>query len=46
LNKEKGYKGGSFPFLIQKEERMGDPKNKNRVGSLTTDPKQTKAMLK
>jgi hypothetical protein len=46
IEMEKGYKRGSFPFLIQNEERMGDPKNKNGVGSSTTYPKQTKIVLK
>jgi hypothetical protein len=36
LNKEKSYKGGYLPLLIQKEEEVGDPKNEKGVGSPTT----------
>jgi hypothetical protein len=36
LNKEKGYKGGSFSLLIQKEE-VDDPTNEKGVGSPTVD---------
>jgi hypothetical protein len=27
---EKGYRGGSLPLLIRKEEEVGDPKNEKR----------------
>jgi hypothetical protein len=46
LNKEKGYREGSLPLLIRKEEGGDDPKNEKGVGSPTIDPKQTKAMQK
>jgi hypothetical protein len=32
IEEERGYKGGSFPFLILMEERMGDPKGMLPVG--------------
>jgi hypothetical protein len=41
LNKEKGYKGGSFSFLIRKEE-VDDLINEKVVGSPTIDPNQIK----
>jgi hypothetical protein len=46
LNKRKGYKGGSFPLLIQKKEEVNDLINEKGMGSLTVDPIQTKTTLK
>jgi hypothetical protein len=41
LIEEKGYKGGSFPLLIQKEEEVENSTNKEGVGSPTTNPERT-----
>jgi len=46
LNNKKGYRGVSFPLLIQKEEEVVDPVNEKGVGSPTIDPKQTITVLK
>jgi hypothetical protein len=39
LIKGKSYNGGSFPLLIQKEEEVDDPRNKNGVSFSTINPK-------
>jgi len=31
IDSGKGYIGGSFPLLIQKEERVGDTKEKQQI---------------
>jgi hypothetical protein len=41
LIEEKGYSGGTFPLLIQKEEEVENPTNKEGVSSPTTNPKKT-----
>jgi len=46
LNKEEGYKRGSFPPLIRKEEEVGNPINEKWVDSPTLDPNQTETVLK
>jgi hypothetical protein len=38
--------GGCFRLLIQMEERVNDPKNKNWVSFQTTDPTQTTTTYK
>jgi hypothetical protein len=36
---ENSYKGGLFPFLIQKEEEVNDPINEKKGGLLNSRPK-------
>jgi hypothetical protein len=45
LNKKEGYKEGSFPLLIQKEE-VGEPINEKDIGSPTVNSNQTETTLK
>jgi hypothetical protein len=41
LIEEKGYRGGSFPLLIQKEEEVENLANKKGVDCPTTNPEKT-----